>query len=311
MDICIKSTGMNELDDSAAVGILLSKSIFSQLDYKGTFYQDLLKINVPFGKDVKIRSTVNPLNSTLVYFIEEGAASIPDKIACKETTISLEKLVTRVPLTEEIGEDVEKLPEIVFSDANESLIYKIEHEVLLGTHSIHGIMTTGMDGTIVYTSSSTPEEDDLISIVALLHPQAKKAKWYLTKALYTYLTSLVYTAKNALTFENGEYYLFGYQLVITPQLVSLPYNLLLADFSRYAIGYMEPKYKLAYVDWLNDEKQLEVSTRICGSTMGDTSELDDGEQYGWYICTSAVAPLDGVKDGLDWVYDGGTLVIDT
>lgn len=295
-DICTKtSSGNNEAvsaDGGAAVGDALSTMVFDQLEYKGTFWHNVKKVEVTRGPTVKLRSRVNslafePSYGIRSYWIAEGDQSTASNVKYQTTTAALGKLVTRVPITEELAWDVTEIGQMVLEDATESQIYKIEHEMLYGTASIVGVMNaTSCVATLASNCAATvPTQANLAAAVDKLHPMAMNAEWYFSKAVYSSILKIAFTTPNALAFENGKYWLFGFPVNVLPQLTAAPYQWLLGDFTRYSIGYIKPKFDTADgIRFLEGERELRLSQRIAGDVyVARTSDDDAGTTYGWFI----------------------------
>ena len=281
-------------DGGNAVGARLISEIFDQLDYKGVIWSKIRKIGVIRGSSVKMPSMVNtlanePITGIRTYWTNEGDQSTASKIRYSGIEIELDKLTTRVPVTNELDMDNVNFADSFMEAATESLIYKIEREAFLAVgKSIKGIAGDGDFATVTVSTTTDIVESELKAYVDALHPMAyANAEWYVTPQQYSVITSINYTADNALTFENGNYYLFGFKVVLTPQLVGTPYHVVLGDFTKYAIGYFEPKFSNSiHVRFLEDEKEMVLHTRICGSTFAETSALDDGNTYGFFVLPS-------------------------
>jgi HK97 family phage major capsid protein len=124
-DLVKKSTGNNEavnVDGAYAVGQYLSDEVFSQLEYKGIgIFDACKKVKALKGPQVKIRARVNQLqneSTTTIrtYWVDEGVASTVSKIKYQGKVLDLGKLVTRVPMTQEIVEDVDNIADIFIQE---------------------------------------------------------------------------------------------------------------------------------------------------------------------------------------------------
>ena len=288
------ATGNNEVTDASAVGAVISDAIFNQNEYQGVGIWDLVKkVKTLKGPIVKIRSRVNTLQneasaSIRTYWVNEADASTASLIKYNAKSLQLGKLVTRVPVTNELDADVSDIGEVFIQDASESMLYKIEKEILMGTGAIKGVMTIGDGATVsIVVSGDVPTETELQAFVNGLHPQAVNAKWYVNKEVFLGITKIAYTTPNAIQFEDGKYFIFGFEVVYVPQMIDTPYNILLGDFSKYSIGYIEPKFdKSEEFRFLEDEKEYRLSMRIAGDTYCEVSDLDDGNYYGFFVVNS-------------------------
>lgn len=294
-EVITKTTsGMNEAvdaDGGAAVGTYLSDMVFDQLQYQGTFWSDVAKVEATRGPVVKIRSRVNslmtePTTGVRSYWVAEGDASTASNVRCNAVEVNLAKLVTRVPVTGELNEDVASLGQIILEDTTQSMIYTIESAIINGSTTVQSVMdVTNCAGAIVSNcASEIPSEAELISASDKLHPMAKVAKWYFSKKIFSSILKINFTTPNALNFEDGQYWLFGMPMVIAPQLTAAPKAWILADFTKYGVGYIAPKFTTSEgVRFLEDEKELRLQIRLGGNSYVETSDLDDGSTYGWFI----------------------------
>jgi HK97 family phage major capsid protein len=297
-DITVKTaTGNNEAvaaDGGNAVGSVITDQVFNTLDaYKGTFIHDVRIARVTRGPIVKLRSRVNTLSSEpssgiRTYWVSEAAQSDASKFKFLGQSCELGKLVCRVPATMELVEDVEELGQMFKEDATISMGYKVESEILMGTGAIKGVLTDGDGATIsVAVTGTVPTEDELIDFVEALHPMATGASWYVSKTVYSGIIKIDYTTPNAITFEDGQYYIFGYPVVQCPQMATVPYNIVLGDFSAYSIAYIDPKFdKSDAVRYLEDEREYRMQMRVAGNAIAERTTLDDGIEYGWFVANS-------------------------
>jgi HK97 family phage major capsid protein len=292
------ATGNGEaiaIDGGNVVGPQISDAIFSQNEYKGIGIWDMVKkVKTLKGPQVKIRSRVNALASEpstgiRSYWVAEADASTLSKIDCNGKTVDLAKLVCRVPVTGELDADVSNFADVFLQDASESMLYKIEKEILMGFGSIKGVMTVGDEATMgVTVSGDVPTEAELQLFVSALHPMATNAKWYVNKEVYLAITKIAYTTPNAIQFEDEKYFIFGYEVVLTPQLIDTPYNICLGDFSKYSVAYIEPKFdRDEDIRFEEDEIEYRLSLRIGGDTYCKNSDLDDGFTYGFFVTNVA------------------------
>ena len=293
-------TGSAEANDgSNAVAGVISDNIFDNSEgYRGLILPLAKTVKATRGPTVKLRSTVNvlanePSTGIRSYWIDEADASTASKIAFQGQVVELGKMVTRVPVTEELVEDLdEEIGETFIEDATESQIYKIEHEMLMGMGSIKGVMTIGDNATmsIAVSNPYAPTETELLNMFGAMHPLSRDAEWYVCKDVYQVIISITYTTPNALQFEDGDYYLMGYKVVQLAHLEASPYTICLGDFSHYCLGYLDPrKQKSDAVRFLEGEREYRLSLRVAGNTIGNKAVLDDGNTYGWFVVAEGTA----------------------
>jgi HK97 family phage major capsid protein len=293
----VKSASGNYLSGSTADGAALVATYLTQvLKMNGTstpILDRVLKINVPdgVGNIVKVPSNIDPLASdpatgTRAYWVEEAAQktiSIPQWAGNSQ---ELKKLVVRVPYTWELEDDVERLVDIVVEQAQAAINIKLEQSILYGmAGGVSGVMGAGDKATLTVTTAGTPTEANLAAYVDVLHPSAHDgAVWLVTKAIYSALIKTNYTTDNVLTFEDGQYFLFGFPLVVHPALVASPYHIVLGDFSRYFLATKAIKTRNSdAIRFLFNESEIRIELYAAGNTFARTSTLDDSVTYGWYI----------------------------
>jgi len=179
-------------DGADLVGTYLSDMVFDQLQYTGTFWADVAKVEATRGPVVKIRSRVNslmsePTTGIRTFWVAEGDASTASNVRTNAVSVNLAKLVTRVPVTGELNEDVATLGQIILEDATESMIYNIEAAIINGSTTVQSVMDySNCAGALVSNCASTvPTQAELTSAVDKLHPMATGAKWYFSKKIFS------------------------------------------------------------------------------------------------------------------------------
>lgn len=294
-DIKFKTiSGMNEAtagDGGNLTGTWVNDEILSQLELNEPIWDLVKKVKAPRGPTVKIRSRINnlayePSTGIRTYWVSEGDQATATKIKCEAKNVSLGKLVTYMPVTEELDWDVETLGNAFLEDAVISQVYKIVRDILLGTGTIKGVLASGNGATIgVDVASTIPTEDELEDFIQKLHPNAyANAAWYVTPQLYTGILQINFTTPNVLQFEDGRYYLFGFPIYETPQLVASPNSIVLGDFTKYAVAFTEPKFdKSENLRFLEGENIYRLQIRIGGDTFASTTVCDDGTTYGFFV----------------------------
>jgi HK97 family phage major capsid protein len=291
----IKSaTGSNEavaVDGGDLVGKSVVGPIFNQLESDSPIFNKVKKIVVQKGPIVKINGMVNeqknePSTGLRAYWIDEADSYTASKIKFSGYELELNKLIVRVPATNELVQDNEGFASAFLESANQAIRYKVEREVLLGmNHSIYGVAGKGDEATLTVTTSADITESEIKEYVSKLHPSAyKNAEWYITPQQYDNILTINYTSETALNFENGNYYLMGFKINVVPQLVGTPYHVVLGDFTKYAIVYIDPKFSTSDdIRFLEGEKEFRLALRICGHTYAENSALDDGATYGFFV----------------------------
>lgn len=297
------ATGNNEAvtaDGGAAVSANIVDMVYSQMEKLGTIFNKAKKLRVTRGPTVKIPGRVNtlanePSTGVRSYWTTEADQSTASKVVYSATTVDLGKLITRVPVTGELSQDVANLADMFVEDAAISQLYKIEREMFLGLGSaIKGVTGSGGAASLGVEISSDVTEAELKTMLDVLHPMAyANAEWYVAPQQYSVITSINYTNETALVFEGGKYYLFGFPLVVVPQLTTSPSHIILGDFTKFALAYIEPRFDISDgCRFLEDEREFRLQQRIGGATFAETSVLDDGNTYAFFVCSAAVPVLE-------------------
>lgn len=296
-EIIKAATGMNEavqVDGGSLVGKQVVGQIFNQLESTSPIFNKVKKIVVQKGPVVKINGMVNeqkdePSTGLRAYWINEADSYTASKIKFSGYELELNKLIVRVPATNELVQDNESFGAAFLESANQAIRYKVEKEILLGmNHSIYGVAGKGDEATITVATSADITEAEIKAYVAKLHPSAyANAEWYITPQQYDNILSINYTCEQLLNFVDGNYYLAGFKINVVPQLVGTPYHVILGDFTKFAIIYIEPKFSTSDdIRFLEGEKEYRIALRIAGHTYAMNSPLDDGNTYGYFIVPS-------------------------
>lgn len=283
-------------DGGNAVAPNLVTDVMSQLGSKGTVWNKVKKYKVLRGPTVKIPGRVNtlanePSTGIRSYWTTESQQSVASAILYSATTVDLGKLVTRVPATMELVQDAPAFAQQFVEDATESIIYKVEREILLGVGSaIKGVTGSNTSATVEVSMSADITEAEMVTAIDKLHPMAyENAEWYVTPQQYTNILMINYTNETSLVFEDGVYYLFGFPVRVTPQLVASPYHVILGDFTKFAVTYIEPKFDTSEeIRFLEGEQEFRLQMRIGGSTFAQNSVLDDGNTYGFFVVSGSI-----------------------
>ena len=293
----IKSaTGLNEAVDADGGHLIvreLVKEIVDTLRLESPFYNKVRKFTVQNQRGNGLRvpySITSAANAasvgTRAYWIGEAEEKTISKPQLGQADLVLDKLVVRVPVTDELLSDTSLLADFVIAEAVRAIGYKMDWEMIYGVgKSIKGVAGDGDHATMVVDATADITEAEIKNFVAALNPAAyKRAEWYVAPQQYDHLCSLNYTNETALVFENGSYYLFGFKLNVIPQLTADPYGVILGDFSNYGIAIKGPSIKESSdIRFVNDETEIRVVLRVGGSAICSTMVLDDGNTYGYFV----------------------------
>jgi HK97 family phage major capsid protein len=288
------ATGNSEsvqVDGGSLVGKSIVGPIFNQLESESPIFNKVKKVVVLKGPTVKIHGMVNeqkdePTTGLRAYWSDEADSFVASTIKFSGYELDLNRLSVRIPATNELITDCTEFANAFLESANQAVRYKVEKEILMGMkHTIHGVAGKGDEATITVSTSADITEAEIKAYVAKLHPSAyKNAEWYITPQQYDNIISINYTTDNILNFESRSYYLAGFKVNVIPQLVGTPYHVILGDFTKYTIVYIDPKFSTSDDIRFNEgEKEFRLALRIAGHTYAENSALDDGNTYGFFI----------------------------
>lgn len=231
------------------------------------------------------KNTTEPASGTRAYWTDEAATLTRSTPVTAGWNAQLKKITVRCAVTDELYFDQKLLAESIMVEGESKILDLVEREILLGVgKSIKGVAGDGDWGTIGVSTSSDITEAEMKNYVAALHPDAVNAEWYVTPQQYDSIISTNYTADNALVFEGGVYYLFGYRLNKSKFLIGQPYSIVLGDFSKYVLVYqlMQIKESNQFL-YDTDQSEIKFNFRIAGMGFGFNESLDDGNEYGWFV----------------------------
>jgi len=290
------ASGLNELvsaDGGALVGQSLADLIYDAMDYTGIIYQDMIKIEATgFGNGIRVPYSINPLTDEpsvgiRAYWLSEAQQKVNSKAQLGVSVIEFEKLVAKVPMTDELLQDVGfKLTDYLVKEIAKQMIYKIEKAAFVGVNkSVKGVAGDGGKATLAVAITAEPTEAELMSMIDALNPLATNAKFYVSKAIFTHIIGgQAYTNDNELVFEDGVYHFMGYPIVVAPQLTAAPYQIVLGDFTKYALGIKNIKTLISEdVRFLEDESELRVVLRVGGEVIAENLDMDDVSTYGFFV----------------------------
>lgn len=277
---------------AAATGTTIISEILDQLQYFGTsVYADAVKtvVSTP-GNVVRVPSNIDSLDidaseGTRAYWTAEADEMTISKLQFRGVNMKLGKITVRVPVTEELEEDAIRLADHVIQSAARAILVLVEREMLLGNGTaIAGVAGSGDDATSII-AITTPSEAELLNCVAALHPQAK-ATWYVSKAVEKVLLGTNWTNETSLTFEDGQMFLFGRPVVVHPAMIASPYDIVLGDFSRYALVMKRLVSQMSsQIRFIEGENEYVIKLRIAGNTFATTSATDEGT-FAWFVCST-------------------------
>lgn len=295
------SEGVEE-DGGALVATQIQEGIFDAVKLEATIYNQAQHIPVTVGGMVKVPYAndpllVNPTTGIRAYYVDEAEAKTLSKGQVEGPTMTLRKLVVRVPVTDELNMDSPDLADWIIAKAGQQITYRIEKDMFLGwgDTGIFGVAGNG-NGASIFTPFTQLDEALCKTMLDALHPLAYKgAAWYITAQQYTVLLSIAWTTPNALTFEGGKYFLFGLPVTVMPHLTETHYPIVLGNFGVFGLAHRKMQVASSgSIRFYNDEREYRIELRVAGEPLVKTSDLDDGETYGWFVL--AETPEDNNED---------------
>lgn len=240
-------------------------------------------IKVPFSKTP---SSDSPSSGTRAYWAEEAAQATISKPQLGAASLRPGKLVVRVPVTDELLNDVDYLSSYIERESVKAALYKIERCMLLGNQvAVHGVAGDGDGATVSVTVADTPTLANLKSMVAALNPDAYEgAEWYVSPQVYAGIVDNEADHTSYIQFENGRYWILGFPVRCMPQLGDPPNHIVLGDFTRYVLQLREPDFSQSGdLRFDFDETEFRLCQRAAGNAAAATMGLDDGETYGFFV----------------------------
>ena len=292
-----KSTGQSEgvfADGGATVSQDIHPDILSPNFAAGSLYSQCTIINVGDNKTgLKIPvSNVTTISKTSVrggfraYKVGEGATKTASTGSFGILNLSLQKEAVVVPCTDELLQDSEALASYINKSAEEALITLADDSIIHSNGLMEGIAGAAATGHVAMTDPMT---------IAELHNFFDKyyggplGKWYVSKVIFGQILDLFETAAAGsilLTSSEGKYYLFGYEVVVSPTL--LVNEMVLADLSQFVIIQKEIQSDVnESLKFLEDEKYFRFVLRISGASLWKSPiTLADGSVVHPFVMTT-------------------------
>lgn len=207
--------------------------------------------------DLSIRGGVN------AFWQSEGNLKTASSGKIGTATLALNTLAVIVPVTDELNQDVENLGAFVADSAQEAIRYKLDNAIIYGNDDqMNGILSTGNRSTgylDLATISITGTKDMFDSYYG-----GENGIWVMSKAAFNEITD-VYADNTSLYFDEGQVYLYGYPVKVSPVMRST--DIVLGDFTQYVVGQKEVRQSFSRdVRFLNDESLFKFVIRINGNS---------------------------------------------
>ena len=256
----------------------------------------------PSANRIKIPVSADPLQSapstgTRAYWQSEaqlinsigGGAPAMSKAAFNSPTLTLASIVTLVPVTEELCEDVVNLDDLMATRMANATSRLVARDMMFGSNAIGGVADsgTGHQASVSTAVSATPTDAQLKTMFGLLHPSAiGGAKWYVSQAVYAllYATHGTYTTVDVTL---GNLTILGLPVVVDPYMTSAPQHICLGNFSGYALAYKDPMLaKSMTLFFLTNQSAFRLVWRVAGAPQTVASICEDGVTRGYFVYPS-------------------------
>jgi len=297
------ATGNNESVDSEG-GYLVTHEIvdriYDVLKLTSPMYDKAQKFTLSGGRGangLKIpynnsALTTEPSTGARAYWVKEAAQKTISKPQIGMSDISTEKLVVRIPVTDELNSDSSVLAQYVIDQAAKAIKNAIEYYMIHGAsdEAIKGIANAADKATLASNAAADVTEAELVGFVDKLNPiYLNSAEWYVSPQQFSVICMINYTSENTLQFEGGQYWLFGMPVNVSPLLVADPYHIILGDWSVYGIVQKEIQIaRSEHIRFDYDETEFRLVMRIGGDVLAETQVLNDGVTYAAFV-----VPTDG------------------
>jgi len=301
------AAGMSE-GTSADGGYLIQADVVKDVIDKifqpaGRLFEATRYIVGPNANRITIPVSADPLQSapstgTRAYWQSEaqlinvigGGAPAMSKASFLSPTLTLASIVTLVPVTEELCEDVVNLDELMSTRLANATHRLVARDMLFGSNAIGGVADsgTGHQASISTAVAGTPTDNQLTAMFGLLHPSAiAGAKWYVSQAVYALLYALR-ASYTTIDFTLGNLTILGLPVVVDPYMTSAPQHICLGNFGGYALAYKDPMLaKSMTLYFLTNQNSFRLVWRCAGSPQTVTSVCEDGVTRGWFVFPSA------------------------
>lgn len=302
----IKSTGQNEATNADG-GYLVNPEILPPLlsaIQQGSVILPKCRMFNTVSYAVKLPMVAETTRKTAdagnfnTFWVSEGVAKTPDKVAFNAATLKMHKLVALMYTTDELMQDAALFNSFVDNFITEKLAWEIDRAILLGdgNTSMYGIMGPGPNQGVVGVTEINPlNEATLLNYFKALAPAAtKNAEWYMSKENFNDILDITFSEDNVLIHVDGISYLYGMKVNVMEQMYGNCHDLLLGDFGQYAVVMRSDTKKNINISikFLEDEQILRWVIRLNGSSFGGAYTLEDNTEVGTFVvpaCSPAMA----------------------
>jgi len=254
----------------------------------------------PGSNSIKIPAVVDPLQSspstgTRAFWQSEaqaiaavgGAAPAASKAVFSSPTLTLSNIVTLVPITNELVEDVNNIDEIITDRLACATSRLLARDMMFGRNAIKGVADSGLGhaASLSTTVSATPSDAQLKVMFGLLHPTAIcGATWYVSQAVYTALFGAAYTSMDK---TYGNLTILGLPVEIDPYMTSAPAHICLGNFAGYAMAYKDPTLAKSLTLYFNtNQSAFRLVWRVAGDAQTANTVCEDTVTRGYFVYPS-------------------------
>jgi len=276
-------------------GALVNDEIVDVIDpnfMKGSLYERCMISNVSNTGiilpryDTDTQDTIGTFGAN-AYWVKEGDALTDSTIEFDNANLKLRKLAVKIPITEEISQDVEFLPHYISKVGGQALKNKIDFAIIYGDSdtSMGGITNTAEYATL-YTTAGVNYIVTMQTMVGGYYGGAE-GTWVLSQDVWASILSIADSSK-VISYDGPNVYMFGYPVQILP--LADTECLVLADFSQYAIIQKELRKDISeHVLFDTDQSEVRLIARLQGAPIWSTAMiLENGEYVSAFVAIESM-----------------------
>lgn len=240
--------------------------------------------------------------ANMAFWVGEAVTKTTDYPMWDQFDYTLKKLVTLLPVTDELMQDSQLMQDWVDQFVPKQIAKNVERAILYGDPaiSLNGIMgpvsSKGVQECVV---ASTLTEANIIAMVKLLAPANRKnACWYVSQNRWNQILDLANAGTNFISseflyLEDGTALLMGHKVYVMEQMKA-PGDICLGDFTQYVVLSMGDAIKDVSIQFkFNlDETYMRWVIRLAGEAFGQVYDLDDGNTVGTFVVPNGVIPFE-------------------
>jgi len=202
-------------------------------------------------------------------WVPEGELIPKSTIKFVPKQMKLNKLAVRIPTTNELLMDVPALVGYVNEVGGEALRYTIDRAIIYGNsaYSMGGVVGSDDDATIYVAELSSKMETS--QAMASSYYGGQDGIWVLSQDVFNTIVT-EFTDNDALSFEGGDKYLYGYPIYVLA--CANRNTMLLGDFSQYQVVQKELRKDISeHVLFDTDESVIRLVARLQGTPIWNTT----------------------------------------